>query len=160
MGTEIERKFLVVNNAWKAHVQKSSSCRQGYLNIRGKGSVRIRVFGDQGYLTLKGPRTGIRRAEFEYPIPQAEATELLELFCDHTLIVKTRHDVSFAGKLWEVDEFEAENAGLTLAEVELEKEDESFELPDWVGRDISTDHRFFNASLAKHPFSEWQPDNR
>ena len=114
--------------------------------------------GDKGFLTIKGPREGIRRSEFEYEIPIEDATSLLDSFCDAAVISKIRHELTYEGNLWEIDEFLDENKGLTLAEVELESEDQSVILPDWVGKDVSEDERFFNARLAKHPISSWSPE--
>ncbi len=155
MGIEIERKFLVRNDAWKSGIQGSYPCTQGYIGLRGPGSARVRIIGTKGFLTLKGPRQGISRAEFEYQIPIEEARELLESFCDDALITKVRHEVPHEGHLWEIDEFGGENTGLILAEVEIDDESESFNFPEWVGKDISEDERFFNAQLAKHPISTW-----
>jgi adenylate cyclase len=148
MGIEIERKFLVKNPSWRALVETSQSCTQGYVNLKGNGSIRIRLMGDKGFLTIKGPREGIRRSEFEYEIPIEDATSLLDSFCDAAVISKIRHELTYEGNLWEIDEFLDENKGLTLAEVELESEDQSVILPDWVGKDVSEDERFFNARLA------------
>ena len=156
MGIEIERKFLVRNTDWKKLVVASSPCTQGYIALEGSGSVRVRVLGEKGFLTLKGPRIGISRTEFEYEIPKEEAESLLESFCDEALISKVRHKVNYAGNLWEIDEFTGTNEGLTLAEIELRQEAQSVTLPDWVGKEVSEDERFFNARLAKHPISTWQ----
>ncbi len=111
--------------------------------------------GSKGFLTLKGPREGITRSEFEYEIPVDEAQEIIDNFCDEALISKVRHEVHYKGHLWEIDEFTGENSGLTLAEVEIENESAPVPLPDWVGKDISEDERFFNARLARHPISTW-----
>ena len=161
MGIEIERKFLVRNTDWKTLVAASHSCTQGYIALEGSGSVRVRVLGNKGFLTLKGPRIGLRRTEFEYEIPKAEAEVLLESFCDEAHISKIRHEVNYGGNVWEIDEFTGENAGLTLAEVELDQEDQSVSLPDWIGKEVSEDVRFFNARLARHPITTWlaKPDN-
>lgn len=157
MGIEIERKFLVKNESWRSLIEKSQSCTQGYVHVKGTGSIRVRIMGDQGFLTLKGPREGIRRTEFEYEIPIEDAKSLLASFCDADIISKIRHELSFEGNLWEIDEFLGENEGLTLAEVELTSEDQSVVLPDWIGKDVSKDDRFFNARLSKHPISHWSP---
>jgi adenylate cyclase len=158
MGIEIERKFLVKDERWRALIETSRSCTQGYANLKGNGSIRIRILGDKGFLTLKGPREGIRRPEFEYEIPIADATSLLESFCDAAIISKIRHELRYEGNLWEIDEFLDNNKGLTLAEVELESEHQSVPLPEWVVKDVSEDERFFNAHLAKHPISSWSPE--
>ena len=162
MGIEIERKFLVRNDAWRSGIQGSYPCTQGYIGLQGPGSARVRIIGSKGFLTLKGPRHGISRSEFEYEIPIEEAQEILERFCSKALISKVRHEVPYEGHLWEIDEFSGENNGLILAEVEIANESEPFVLPDWVGKDISEDERFFNARLAKHPISTWlnKPDSK
>ncbi|MCS1408909.1 MAG: Inorganic triphosphatase [Verrucomicrobia subdivision 3 bacterium] len=159
MGIEIERKFLVISSEWRSLVTKSLVCCQGYISDKGKNSIRVRMLGDQGFLTIKGPRTGLRRAEFEYKIPLADAKELLASFCHHSTVTKIRHQVPLDSRLWEVDEFSGENTGLTLAEVELDSENQSLRLPGWVGKDVSFDNRYFNANLAKSPFSTWQPES-
>lgn len=158
MGIEIERKFLVKDERWRALVETSRPCKQGYVSLKGKGSIRIRIIGEKGFLTLKGPREGIRRPEFEYEIPITDAISLLDSFGDSAVISKIRHELTHEGNLWEIDEFLDENKGLTLAEVELESEQQSVILPDWVGKDVSEDERFFNARLAKHPISSWSPE--
>ncbi len=155
MGIEIERKFLVVNDGWRPLARQSLECRQGYINVKGEGSVRIRILGGRGFLTLKGPRAGLSRAEFEYPVPLTDAEELLASFCRHSTITKVRHQVPFGGKTWEIDEFRRENRGLVLAEVELDSEEESLSLPGWAGKEVSFDDRYFNANLAKNPFTAW-----
>lgn len=156
MGIEIERKFLVANDDWRPLVQKSLECRQGYVGVKGKGSIRIRILGNRGFLTLKGPRIRLSRAEFEYPIPLADAEELLASFCSYDAIAKIRHQVFFGDKMWEIDEFLQQNSGLVLAEVELESENQPLSLPGWVGREVSLDDRYFNANLAKNPFTNWR----
>jgi CYTH domain-containing protein len=152
MSTEIERKFLVVGNDWKSGTGVPFS--QGYLNADKQRTVRVRIAGNKGFLTIKGMTQGISRAEFEYEIPVADAEQLLKL-CDGPLIQKVRYLVSYKGSLWEVDEFFGDNAGLVVAEIELESEAQLFERPDWVGKEVSDDVRYFNSSLAKHPFSQW-----
>lgn len=156
MGIEIERKFLVANDEWRPLVQRSLKCLQGYVGVKGKGSIRVRILGNRGFLTLKGPRIRLSRAEFEYPIPLADAEELLASFCHYDAIAKIRHQVFFEGKMWEIDEFLQQNSGLVLAEVELENENQPLSLPGWVGREVSLDDRYFNANLAKNPFTNWR----
>lgn len=152
MGIEIERKFLVTGSDWKTETPVRYS--QGYLNSQPERTVRVRLAGDAAWLTIKGKTSGASRAEFEYPIPVADAEQMLSL-CDPPLIEKHRHIVPFAGKQWEVDEFLAANEGLVVAEIELESESESFEKPPWLGEEVTDDHRYFNSRLAKHPFREW-----
>lgn len=154
MGQEIERKFLITGQGWRA-IATSTLYRQGYLPTQDQRTVRIRIAGDQGYLTLKGPAVGIVRPEFEYPIPLADAAAMLEQFCEPPLIEKIRHRVCVGELIWEVDEFLGANAGLIVAEVELPAADYPLPLPDWVGAEVTADPRYLNANLAKTPFCQW-----
>ena len=155
MAAEIERKFLVKGNAWRSLVPGVAYC-QGYIaSVEGR-TVRVRVVGEQGYLTIKGPTVGITRAEFEYPIPLNDAMELLTTLCTPPLIRKKRYTIAQADLVWEVDEFESENQGLIVAEVELTDAHQTIALPEWIDREVSDDPRYFNANLAKHPFSCWE----
>ena len=161
MAIEIERKYLVADEGWRPLVRQSLECRQGYLDTGStRLSVRVRILGRDGYLTLKGSRSGLARSEFEYPIPLADAGSLLEEFCSRNLIVKVRHLLDFDGREWEIDEFGGENLGLILAEVELDSETETVRLPDWIGREVSDNPRYFNAQLCRHPWSTWPPEER
>ncbi len=156
MGAEIERKFLVKTERWRDAVERSLPMRQGYL-VGGKhASVRVRVSGDQAWLNIKGATLGVSRREYEYPIPVAEARELLDHLCERPLIEKVRHEITVGDHLWEVDEFSGDNAGLIVAEVELASEEEAFRMPDWAGQEVSDDPRYYNVSLVKHPYSEWE----
>jgi CYTH domain-containing protein len=152
MGLEIERKFLVKGVLWRNDT--GVLYRQGYLNREAARTVRVRVAGDAAFLTIKGKSLGATRAEFEYPIPLADAQALLSL-CDGPLIEKTRFIVHHAGHRWEVDEFAGDNAGLVVAELELASEDEAFVPPDWVGDEVTDDPRYFNSRLATRPFKDW-----
>lgn len=154
MGTEIERKFLVTGEGWRPGAQ-GQLYRQGFLSTEIGRTVRVRVAGAKGYLTIKGIRVGLRRAEFEYEIPLMDAEQMLADLCRKPLIEKTRYQVRHDGLLWEVDEFHGENAGLVLAEVELEDEAQPVALPAWVGDEVSKDHRYTNSYLSLHPFSTW-----
>jgi CYTH domain-containing protein len=155
MGTEIERKFLVQNDNWRA-LGQGKLYRQGYLTTNPDCTVRVRIAGDQGYLTIKGATTGISRAEYEYGIPLEDAAQLLDTLCQPPLIEKTRDRIPAAkGLVWEVDEFAGENQGLIIAEIELPNAEQSVELPDWIGPEVSNDPRYFNSNLSKHPFSHW-----
>jgi adenylate cyclase len=118
-------------------------------------TVRVRVVGDRGYLTIKTKTVGISRSEYEFPIPLEAAAQLLDRVCDRPLIEKYRYRIADAGLVWEVDEFLGDNQGLVLAEVELESETQSITLPDWIGSEVSGDFRYFNSYLAKHPHSQW-----
>lgn len=156
MGVEIERKFLVADAGWRGAAVSSVVVRQGYLSATPGRTVRVRTMGAEAFLTIKGRRTGLARAEFEYAIPPAEAAYMLDVLCPPPLIEKTRYHVPYAGLIWEVDEFAGANAGLVIAEVELERADQPVELPEWAGREVSTDHRYTNAYLAQHPYETWK----
>lgn len=153
MGKEIERKFLLVGDDWKT--VDGTHYRQGYLNSAKERTVRVRTIDDKGFLTIKGLTVGATRLEYEYEIPHAEATEMLDALCEKPIIDKNRYKVEFAGLTWEVDEFFGENQGLVVAEVELESEDQAFERPSWVGEEVTGDPRYFNSNLIKHPFTKW-----
>jgi adenylate cyclase len=154
MPIEIERKFLLKNDAWKVDADAGTRITQGYLSSNPERSVRIRTKGDKGILTIKSKTTDLSRKEFEYPIPIDEAKELLSL-CEKPFIDKTRYVVHHRGHDWEVDIFHAENEGLCIAEIELSNEEESFQLPSWVGEEVSEDAAYYNMNLAKHPYIKW-----
>lgn len=154
MGTEIERKFLVRGDAWRAGAT-GEPYRQGYLTTDPDRTVRVRLAGEHGYLTVKGRSQGIARTEFEYPIPAADAHALLDGLCLRPLIDKIRYRVDHAGREWTVDEFGGENQGLVLAEVELDDAAQEVPLPPWAGEEVSDDPRYYNASLVRLPFRKW-----
>ncbi len=154
MGTEIERKFLVRDDGWRADAATSAILQQGYLSVGEPVTVRVRREANQAWLNIKGPSQGLARAEFEYTIPIADAEALLGL-CHGNLVEKRRHRIPRDGKVWEVDEFLGANAGLIVAEVELLRADEPFTRPAWLGREVSLDRRFQNASLSQKPFASW-----
>ncbi|MBE9182658.1 CYTH domain-containing protein [Oculatella sp. LEGE 06141] len=154
MAIEIERKFLVTGNDWRS-LSKGIVYRQGYVSSEPGRTVRVRVAGDIGYLTIKGATRGVSRSEFEYVIPLADAEDLLENLCDRPLIEKVRYKIPIGTVVWEVDEFLGDNQGLIVAEVELTAADQIIDRPTWLGEEVSHDVRYFNASLAKHPFSRW-----
>lgn len=153
MATEIERKFLVTGDDWKSS-SEGTRIAQGYLSIDADRTVRVRLAGNDAWITIKGRTEGISRAEFEYPVPQDEARELLKL-CLPSVIDKTRHQVSFGGHVWEVDVFHGDNSGLILAEVELADESVVPELPPWAGMEVSDDSRYYNSSLSSLPFRDF-----
>ncbi|MCP4754474.1 MAG: CYTH domain-containing protein [Proteobacteria bacterium] len=155
MGTEIERKFLVKGTGWKDGVV-GRIYRQGYLPTGDECVVRVRVAGDDGYLTIKGRNVGLTRLEFEYPIPVEEADSLLDSLCRKPIVEKTRYEVEYEGLVWEIDVFAGENEGLVTAEVELENENLEVSLPDWIDREVSDDARYFNVNLVEHPYCEWK----
>ena len=152
MAVEIERKFLVCGD-YKSSAREPSHIIQGYLNMDKDRTVRVRVRDDKGYMTVKGPTNGVSRYEWEKEIPRDEAAGLLAL-CP-AVIDKTRHLVDYGGHTFEVDEFHGDNAGLTVAEIELSSEDEPFEKPAWLGEEVSHDRRYYNSQLLLHPFKEW-----
>jgi adenylate cyclase len=153
---EIEHKYLVRKDLWYA-VQKPEGVdiRQGYLLTDPDKTIRIRISGKDGFLTIKGASENASRAEYEYSIPLAEAEELLQLCTSH-VIEKVRYRMEHAGKIWEVDEFFGENEGLILAEIELRFTEEKYEKPAWVGEEVTSDPRYYNAYLAQQPFLGWQ----
>ena len=154
MGTEIERKFLVVGDNWRAGASGTSYV-QGYLSRDVARVVRIRQAGSAAYLTIKGIAHGATRPEFEYPLPLSDAQQLLDL-CLRPLVEKTRYIVRYGGKRWEVDEFHGDNQGLIMAEIELSREDEPLDIPAWIGQEVSGDPRYFNSYLSEHPYTQWQ----
>jgi CYTH domain-containing protein len=155
MALEIERKFLVKSRAWQREADAGRRIRQAYLSNTARNSVRVRIIDDKNArLTIKSGYRGIVRDEFEYEIPAADAREMLALR-QSTIIDKVRYKVEHAGRVWEVDEFFGANAGLVLAEIELDDENHALHLPAWVGREVTGDKRFNNSQLAVHPFGEW-----
>ncbi len=154
MGKEIERKFLVKGEEWKA-AARGTVYRQGYLSSAKERVVRVRTVENQGFLTIKGVTRGISRAEFEYEISAEDAAIMLDDMCEKPLIEKKRYKIPVGGLVFEVDEFLGENAGLVVAEVELKDEKQKITLPAWVGEEVSGDPRYFNSNLIKHPYSRW-----
>jgi len=153
LGKEIERKFLVRGEAWRA-LASGVRYRQGYLSTVKERTVRVRTVGERGYLTVKGITVGATRKEFEYEIPAADAAALLEL-CEQPLVEKVRYRIPADGLTWEVDEFEGVNRGLIVAECELASEEQRIELPPWIGAEVTGDPRYFNSNLIAHPFTTW-----
>lgn len=155
MAVEIERKFLVASDAWRAPGLEVGRYRQGYL-ARGEACVvRVRIAGERAFLTLKGRALNLTRPEYEYDIPAHDAEAMLAQFAQGALVEKTRYLVPHAGRTWEVDVFHGENEGLVLAELELSREDEPFVRPPWLGREVSSEPRYQNASLALRPYRSW-----
>lgn len=155
MATEIERKFLVIGD-FSRDSYRAERIVQGYICSQPGRTVRIRIRGEEGFLTIKGPSTddGLSRYEFERPLPLADAEALFKL-CEPGAIEKVRHLVRVGGHVWEVDVFEGANRGLVLAEIELASADESFEKPAWAGEEVTGDRRYYNSMLTKHPYTEW-----
>lgn len=153
MAVEIERKFLVTGDGWRVGAV-GEPYRQGYLGRTDQATVRVRVAGQSAFLTVKGEELGRVRAEFEYSIPIDDAEEMLRTLCGRNLIEKTRYEVVHDGRVWHVDEFGGPNRGLVLAEVELDHPESEFERPDWVGREVTEDPRYRNASLVERPMRD------
>lgn len=157
MSVEIERKYLVKNDKWRDMVKESQHITQGYIKA-DNATVRIRCYKDnhKAEITVKGKRDGISRLEFEYEIPYSDAREMQETLCDSPLVEKTRHLIKYKGMLWELDEFHGDNDGLFVAEIELLSEEQTYELPDWVGEDVSYDSRYRNSRLSVEPYKDWE----
>lgn len=156
MPTEIERKFLVEKSIWQK-VEKNSGemYRQGYLLTDPNKTIRVRQTSEKGFITIKGLSVGATRPEFEYEIPFDDAKELLNQFAISELS-KIRYKIIFEDKLWEVDEFLGDNLGLIVAEIELKSEDESFALPDWIDREVTSEQKYYNSNLTILPFKYWE----
>lgn len=154
---EIERKFLVKTNSYKALAISSERIVQGFLNRNPNRTVRVRIKGKRGYLTIKGKsnETGTSRFEWEIEIEVAEAENLLSL-CEEGIVEKIRYEVQIANHVFEVDEFGKDNEGLVIAEIELQSEDESFEKPDWLGDEVTGQIKYYNSQLSKQPFKNWK----
>ncbi len=155
MPLEIERKFLPIDETWRQAVRGSISLRQGYLSNETGCSVRVRIGGSQAWLNIKSVTVGEQRQEFEYEIPLADAQSLLDTLCQKPLIEKVRHFVDIGPHTWEIDVFDGDNAGLVIAEIELESADEAFEKPAWLGEEVTYDARYYNTSLSKRPYNSW-----
>ncbi|KJH67683.1 CYTH domain-containing protein [Chromobacterium violaceum] len=153
MALEIERRFVVSGDGWRG-LAPAVQYRQGYLSVEKERTVRVRVVGEQAWLTLKSNISNVSRHEFEYPIPLADAQTIMGAMCP-MVVDKLRHRIEHGGFVWEVDEFFGDNAGLVLAEIELPDEDTPFAKPDWVGEEVTEDGRYTNAYLSKHPYRSW-----
>lgn len=158
MPLEIERKYRVSGDGWRDLASDSSRMRQGYLNEPGRCSIRVRVADEHAELNIKAAVIGAARAEYEYRIPVDEAEAMLDDFCTHEPVDKIRHRVMHDGHMWEVDEFLGANAGLVIAEIELDDPDEHFECPSWLGAEVTDEYRFYNHALANNPYSQWGDD--
>lgn len=157
MKQEIERKFLVKGDGWRADAGDGVGCRQGYLSFRADGAtVRVRLLGERGFLTIKGPAEGISRPEFEYEIDSEDVRFMLDNLCGRRVVSKMRYTFTENGMQWEVDVFSGANQGLIIAEIELQNEKQSFEKPEWLGEEVSLDRRYTNAALAEKPYRNWK----
>lgn len=154
MPKEIERKFLVVNESWRMQ-NEGVLYQQGYLYAEKSHSVRIRTANGRGFLAIKGETHGSFRDEFEYEIPFEDADKLLQNFCKKPLIEKKRYTIEYEGLIWEVDEFGGENNGLVVAEVELSNENQKVKMPDWVGKEVTGNPKYYNVNLVENPFAKW-----
>lgn len=154
MGKEIERKFLISNDSWKTEVSETNYISQGYLNSSKDRTVRVRITNEKAWITIKSKNIGATRSEFEYEIPLEDAKELLTL-CEKPLITKHRNIIKHGEHIWELDVFHENNEGLIIAEIELNSEEETFIKPNWAGKEVTNDARYYNSNLAIHPFSEW-----
>lgn len=153
MAVEVERKFLVTSEAWRIGAQ-ACAIRQGYLCLGSGATVRVRIADDEAFITVKGRTLGISRDEYEYRIPRTDAEAMLRDLCARPLIEKTRYAVVHAGRLWTVDVFAADNAGLVVAEVELDHPNDPVVLPSWVGEEVTNDPRYRNSSLVSEPLGD------
>ena len=153
MAKEIEKKFLLKNDDWRKNAS-GTYYKQGYLSTKKERTVRVRINNDKAFLTIKGPSKGASRLEFEYEIPSQDAMEILDL-CEKPIIEKIRYIVVDKGLTWEIDEFEGVNKGLILAELELTNEDQEFDLPEWIGDEVTGNPDYYNANLINKPFSKW-----
>ncbi len=167
MGIEIERKFLVSSDAWRSQVTHAQRMSQGYLVDSAlvqarqgvRCSLRVRIGGDKAWLNIKSADLGVARQEYDYPIPVADAERMLRDFCNGA-VEKTRNYVPYAGLTFEVDEFHGDNAGLIVAELELEAVEQKFERPEWLGREVSGQLRYYNLNLLEYPYSRWNARER
>jgi adenylate cyclase len=154
MAIEIERKFLLANDGWRAGVSHSVYMSQAYLG-GSRCSTRVRIAGDLAWLNIKSLDRGSARLEFEYAIPASDARQLIAQLADGPAVSKTRHHVPIGDHIFEIDEFSGDNAGLIVAEIELERIDEPFPRPDWLGAEVTHDDRYYNVRLAQTPYSTW-----
>ncbi|MDL2283944.1 CYTH domain-containing protein [Oxalobacter sp. OttesenSCG-928-P03] len=155
MGIEIERKFLLSGDGWKNQVE-GDVIRQGYLSSDHDRVVRVRTMNQDAFITIKSSTDGLFRNEWEYAIPLEDAEDMLERLCLKPLIEKVRYRIPYEGMIWEVDEFFGENAGLFIAEIELESVDQVFALPPWAGREVTDDPRYYNTNLMRNPYRIWK----
>jgi adenylate cyclase len=155
MAIEIEHKFLMSGNDWREHVTRSVKYRQGYLSSQETSSIRVRISDECAWLNIKSATVGTHRHEYEYEIPLLDANEIISMLCRKPIIEKTRHFVTDDGNTWEIDEFDGDNQGLIIAEIELSEIGKPFSKPHWIGEEVTHDLRYYNNNLAKHPYSEW-----
>ncbi len=155
MGIEIEKKFLLKNDDWKKESDEGEQFRQGYMSGSNRSSIRIRVAGDRANINIKSATLGVTRKEYEYEIPVEDANEMLDSMCERPFIEKRRHFVQRGPHIWEIDVFEGDNEGLVVAEIELSDPDEPFDIPSWIGEEVSEDPKYYNVCLVNHPYKDW-----
>lgn len=155
MPIEIEKKFLL-KYLPEELLLSPSSLSQGYITKKKEKVVRVRISDDSAFLTVKGPSKNAVRKEFEYRVPVEDAREMLELFCKNSLIIKKRYFIEYNGFEWVIDKFSGPNEGLVVAEIELEYEEQLFDLPDWIGEEVTGDARYYNSNLVEHPYTTWK----
>jgi adenylate cyclase len=155
MAIEIEHKFLLANEDWRELAHKAVKYKQGYLSSQPTSSIRVRIADDQAWLNIKSATIGTQRLEFEYEIPLSDADEIITALCSKPLIEKTRHFVQNEGNTWEIDEFEGDNQGLVIAEIELPEAGFTFAKPYWLGAEVTYDLRYYNNNLATNPYKQW-----
>jgi adenylate cyclase len=155
MPVEIERKFLVKDDSWKISA-KGTKYIQGYLSKEKDSTIRIRIAGDEAFITIKSKVVGFSRQEYEYEIPISDAKDILDRMCFKPLIIKTRYQIKYQGNTWEVDVFDGDNEGLILAEIELSSETQNFEKPSWIGEEVTGDIRYYNSNLVNNPYKNWK----
>ena len=156
MAIEIEHKFLLANEKWRNQISHSVSMRQGYLTSNSNSSIRVRISNEKSWLNIKSATIGNQRYEYEYEIPLHDANEIIDTLCRKPLIEKTRHFVPHDNHTWEIDEFSGENQGLIVAEIELFKQNEEFTMPDWIGKEVTDDLRYYNNNLSRQPYHTWK----
>ena len=155
MAIEVEHKFLIKNDSWRQQISHSARYSQGYLSSQPTSSIRVRISDTKAWLNIKSATIGTHRREYEYEIPLADADEILHELCVKPFIEKIRHFILYEGYTWEIDEFLGDNAGLIVAEIELSEIGESFPKPEWLGREVTHELRYYNNNLNLHPYSKW-----
>ncbi len=154
MSIEIERKFLITGSDWQQGPQPSQY-RQGYIFAEEKGVVRVRIIDQKGYLAIKSAPVGLKRHEYEYEIPFSDANAMLDGLCENYIVEKMRYKLKYSDHIWEIDKFTGCNEGLIIAEIELSDENESFERPPWIGKEVTQDPKYHNSNLSKKPYCQW-----
>ncbi len=155
MGVEIERKYLVEIDKF-IKPDEGQIIKQAFLNSEKERVVRVRISGSDAFLTIKGISRGMSRNEYEYSIPLRDAEELIEDLCEKPVIEKTRYRLEYKNHIWDIDIFAGDNDGLVMAEIELQSEGEEFELPEWVGEEVTKDERYYNSNLTRKPYKKWE----